>query len=97
MMRGRSRYVSALLLAAVLMILIQEPACATTVRHEIGMDLQQALSLAAKADYEGALVKVAAADAIPDKTADEIKTIQQVKRYIDTKYASSLTPADSPK
>ena len=55
------------------------------VRAVVGEPLQQAMALAAKGDYKGAMVLVDKAAAAADKTAEETSTINQVKAYIGAK------------
>jgi hypothetical protein len=55
------------------------------VRASVGEPLQQAMSLAAKGDYKGAMSQVEKASAVSDKTAEESSTIAQVKAYVGAK------------
>lgn len=55
------------------------------VRAVVGEPLQQAMALAAKGDYKGAMSLVDKASAASDKTAEETSTIGQVKAYIGAK------------
>ena len=65
-------------------MLITAPAQAA-VRAVVGEPLQQAMALAAKGDYKGAMALVDKASAASDKTAEETSTIGQVKAYIGAK------------
>ncbi len=55
------------------------------VRAVVGEPLQQAMALAAKGDYKGAMSLVDKASAVSDKTAEETSTIGQVKAYVGAK------------
>jgi hypothetical protein len=66
------------------MVLSIVPASAA-VRAVVGEPLQQAMALAAKGDYKGAMSLVDKAAAAADKTAEENSTINQVKTYIGAK------------
>ena len=63
---------------------ILTPASAA-VRAVVGEPLQQAMALAAKGDYKGAMALVEKASAATEKTAEESSTIAQVKTYIGSK------------
>lgn len=65
-------------------LLLTAPAAAA-VRPEVGTPLQQAMALAAKGDYKGAMELVNKAAAVSGLTADENSTISQVKTYIGAK------------
>ena len=65
-------------------MLMTAPAQAA-VRAAVGEPLQQAMALAAKGDYKGAMDLVDKANAVADKTAEETSTIGQVKSYIGAK------------
>jgi len=65
-------------------LLMTAPAAAA-VRPAVGEPLQQAMALAAKGDYKGAMALVDKASAVADKTGEETSTIGQVKSYIGAK------------
>ncbi len=65
-------------------LLMSAPASAA-VRAVVGEPLQQAMALAAKGDYKGAMALVDKASAAADKTPEEVSTIGQVKTYIGSK------------
>ena len=65
-------------------LLMTAPAAAA-VRPAVGEPLQQAMALAAKGDYKGAMALVDKASAVSDKTGEETSTIGQVKSYIGAK------------
>jgi hypothetical protein len=65
-------------------LLMTAPAVAA-VRPAVGEPLQQAMALAAKGDYKGAMALVDKANAASGKTAEETSTIGQVKAYIGAK------------
>ena len=65
-------------------LLMSAPASAA-VRAVVGEPLQQAMALAGKGDYKGAMALVDKASAAADKTAEEVSTINQVKTYIGQK------------
>jgi hypothetical protein len=73
---------AAFLLGAAL--LIAAPASAA-VRAAVGEPLQQAMALAAKGDYKGAMALVDKASAVAERTAEENSTINQVKTYVGAK------------
>jgi hypothetical protein len=65
-------------------LLMTAPAVAA-VRAVVGEPLQQAMALAAKGDYKGAMALVDKASAASGKTGEETSTIGQVKAYIGAK------------
>jgi hypothetical protein len=65
-------------------LLMTAPAVAA-VRAIVGEPLQQAMALAAKGDYKGAMALVDKASAAPARTPEETSTIGQVKAYIGAK------------
>jgi hypothetical protein len=65
-------------------LLMTAPAVAA-VRAIVGEPLQQAMALAAKGDYKGAMSEVEKASAAPGRTPEETSTIGQVKAYIGAK------------
>lgn len=65
-------------------LLMTAPAAAA-VRPVVGEPLQQAMALAAKGDYKGAMALVDKANAASAKTPEEVSTIGQVKTYIGAK------------
>lgn len=73
---------AALLIGAAL--LVSAPASAA-VRAVVGEPLQQAMALAGKGDYKGAMALVDKAAAASERTAEENRTIDQVKAYIGAK------------
>jgi hypothetical protein len=66
-------------------MLTAAPAEAAGVRAAVGTPLQDALNLAAQANYKAALAKVSEAEAVANKTPDETAMIAQVKQYIGVK------------
>lgn len=66
------------------MLLMTTPASAA-VRAVVGEPLQQAMAMAAKGDYKGAMTLVDKANAAAEKTAEEVSTIKQVRDYIGAK------------
>ena len=55
------------------------------IRPEIGYPLQEALKLAQAHDYKDAMARVEAANAVPNKSAEETSLISQVRLYIQSK------------
>jgi len=66
------------------MMLMTAPAYAA-VRAVVGEPLQQAMALANKGDYKGAMALVDKAGTASEKTAEEVSLIAQVKNYIGSK------------
>jgi hypothetical protein len=52
------------------------------VRPEVGLPLQQAQAAAAKKDYKGAMDLIDKANAVPNKTPEEVSLIGQMKTYV---------------
>jgi hypothetical protein len=51
-------------------------------RPEVGTPLQEAINLAKAHEYEAALARVDAADAVPNKSAEERRNIYEMRGYL---------------
>jgi hypothetical protein len=73
-------------------LVLSTPAAAA-VSAKVGKPLQEAQKLAAAGNYKGAMAKVNEAEAIPGKSAEENKIIQQMKDFIAIKSGDTSTAA----
>jgi hypothetical protein len=73
-------------------LVLSTPAAAA-VSAKVGKPLQEAQQLAASGNYKGAMAKVNEAEAIPGKSAEENKIIQQMKDFIAIKSGDTSTAA----
>lgn len=62
------------------------------VSAKVGKPLQEAMALANKGDYKGAMAKVNEAEAVSGKTAEDTATITKVKDFIAIKSGDTSTP-----
>lgn len=67
---------------------------AATVRPAVGKPLQEAQALAAKGDYKGALQAIKEAEAVPKKTPEEEKVIDQMRNYVAAKSGNAKVYED---
>ncbi len=64
-------------------------------RSVVGKPLQEAQSLAASGNYSAAMAKVRQAEGVAGLTAEEAKTVKQMKDYITVKSGAAGGPVDS--
>ncbi|MDR3528734.1 MAG: hypothetical protein P4L57_15800 [Rhizomicrobium sp.] len=64
-------------------------------RGVVGKPLQEAQSLAAQGNYSAAMAKVRQAEGAGSLTAEEAKTVKQMKDYITVKSGGAAGPVDS--
>ncbi|HEY2835504.1 MAG TPA: hypothetical protein VGI89_02970 [Rhizomicrobium sp.] len=71
-------------------LILSSPAAAA-VSAKVGKPLQEAQQLAAKGDYKAAMARVNEAEAVPGKSAEENKIINQMKDFIAVKSGDAST------
>jgi hypothetical protein len=71
-------------------LILSSPAAAA-VSAKVGKPLQEAQQLAAKGEYKAAMAKVNEAEAVPGKSAEENKIINQMKDFIAVKSGDAST------